>query len=196
MADEPTTAASVDVQPAAPVDVAVTAPVTASAAPVTEPSQEKEKAEDVAAAPKPAEEEPAVGDDTMADVTATGIDDSIMADAPADGAAAATPASTKKGGKKAGGVPEHKSKKLQKKKSMPTLNLDAKPGDYYWARMKGHAPWPAIICDESMLPSQLLGSRPVSTARPDGSIRDDYAPGGKNAKDRTFAVMFLGTNEL
>jgi hypothetical protein len=47
-----------------------------------------------------------------------------------------------------------------------------------------------------MLPESLLASRPVSTTRADGSLRDDFKEGGKNAKERTFPVMFLGTNEL
>ena len=94
------------------------------------------------------------------------------------------------------GVPEHKGKKLNKKKSMVTLHLDAKPGDYYWARMKGYPPWPAIICDEEMLPESLLQNRPVTAMRPDGSYRSDFLEGGKNAKDRTYPVMYLATNEL
>ena len=94
------------------------------------------------------------------------------------------------------GIPEHKSKKLNKKKSMPELHMDAKPGDYYWAKMKGYPPWPAIICDEEMLPESLLQTRPVTAMKPDGTYRDDYQPGGKNARDRTYAVMYLGTNEL
>lgn len=98
--------------------------------------------------------------------------------------------------KSTGGVPEHKTKKLNKKKSTPTLNLDLTPGDYVWARLKGYAPWPAIVCDESMLPESLLGSRPVSTKRPDGTYREDFADGGKSVRDRTYPVMFFATNEL
>lgn len=97
--------------------------------------------------------------------------------------------------KSTGGVPEHKNKK-NKKKNQLTLHLDCKPGEFYWARLKGYPPWPAIICDEDMLPETLLATRPVSTARPDGSIRDDFKEGGKNAKERTFPIMFLSTNEL
>ncbi len=93
-------------------------------------------------------------------------------------------------------VPEHKSKKLNKKKSMPSLHLECKPGQFFWAKLKGYPPWPSVICDEQMLPESLLASRPVSTARPDGSIRDDFKEGGKNAKERTFPIMFLSTNEL
>lgn len=98
--------------------------------------------------------------------------------------------------KSIGGVPEHKNKKLNKKKSMPTLRLECKAGEFYWARLKGYPAWPAIICDEEMLPESLLATRPVSTARPDGSLRDDFKEGGKNAKERTFPIMFLHTNEL
>ena len=79
---------------------------------------------------------------------------------------------------------------------MPSLHLDCKPGQFYWARLKGYPPWPSVICDESMLPETLLASRPVSTTRPDGSLRDDFKEGGKNVKDRTYPIMFLSTNEL
>ncbi|KAK7520157.1 hypothetical protein IWZ03DRAFT_412930 [Phyllosticta citriasiana] len=107
-------------------------------------------------------------------------------------------ASAKSNGKRksTGGVPEHKSKKLNKKKSMPSLNLSVKPGEYWWARMKGYASWPVIICDEGMLPESLLNKRPVSAIRPDGTYREDFADGGKNARDRRYPVMFLGTNEF
>lgn len=47
-----------------------------------------------------------------------------------------------------------------------------------------------------MLPSQLIKTRPVSAARPDGSYREDYADGGKRAHDRTYPVMYLYTYEL
>jgi len=79
---------------------------------------------------------------------------------------------------------------------MVNLNLDVQPGDHYWARLKGYPPWPAVICDESMLPEVLLASRPVSTMRPDGTYREDFQDGGKNVKDRTYPIMFLATNEL
>lgn len=62
--------------------------------------------------------------------------------------------------------------------------------------MKGYPPWPAVICDEEMLPITLLDKRPVSAARSDGSYRADFEEGGKNARDRRYPVMFLGTNEL
>lgn len=95
-----------------------------------------------------------------------------------------------------GAVPEHKSKKLNRKKSMPNLNLDVEPGQYWYARMKGHPPWPAIVCDEEMLPESLIKNRPVSAARHDGTYREDFMEGGKNVRDRRYPVMFLGTNEL
>ena len=109
-----------------------------------------------------------------------------------------TPASSKRasgGGsarKKSSAVPEHKSKKLHKKKSKPLTNLSAQPGEYYIARMKGHPPWPSIICDEDMLPSSLLNTRPVTAQLPDGSFKkSEYADGGKRAYERTYPIMFL-----
>ena len=93
-------------------------------------------------------------------------------------------------------MPEHKNKKLSKKKSMPNIHLSVKPGEYWYVRMKGHPPWPSIICDEDMLPESLLSKRPVSAANVDGSYRPDFQDGGKNAKDRRYPVMFLYTNEL
>ncbi|MCJ1283699.1 hypothetical protein MMC26_003030 [Xylographa opegraphella] len=113
-----------------------------------------------------------------------------------------TPASTKKTSngsskKKSSAIPEHKSKKLNKKKSKPVLRLEAKPGDLFLARMKGHPPWPSIICDEAMLPQILLSSRPITTAQPDGTFKKpEYADGGKRASERTFPIMFLQTNEF
>jgi hypothetical protein len=151
----------------------------------------------------PKEDEAAGGEQATTKVNAPdGEGTTEVAEAPsavADGAAAAaTPSSTSKKEKRksGGGVPEHKSKKLNRKKSMPNLHLDCKPGEYYWARLKGYPPWPAIICDEQMLPESLLATRPVSTAGADGKLRADYEEGGKNAKDRTFPIMFLATNEL
>ena len=94
--------------------------------------------------------------------------------------------------KKSSAVPEHKSKKLNKKKSRPLTNLSARPGEYFFARMKGHPPWPSVICDEEMLPQSLLTTRPVTAALPDGSFKKaEYADGGKRSYERTFPVMFL-----
>ena len=108
-----------------------------------------------------------------------------------------TPASSKKAtngsSKKKAAVPEHKTKKLNKKASSKRLtNLDAEPGQYYLARMKGHPPWPSVICDEEMLPMSLLDTRPVTTKLPDGTYKKaEYADGGKRVHDRTFPIMFL-----
>jgi hypothetical protein len=100
------------------------------------------------------------------------------------------------GGGGGGGVPEHKNKKLNRKQSKIDLNLDIKPGELWLAVMKGYKNWPCIICDEEMLPESLLSKRPVSAMRPDGSYRPDFDAGGKNARDRRYPIMFLGTNEL
>ncbi|KAL8781588.1 MAG: hypothetical protein Q9213_005938 [Squamulea squamosa] len=108
-----------------------------------------------------------------------------------------TPASSKKAtngsSKKKSAVPEHKTKKLNKKASSKRLtNLDAEPGQYYLARMKGHPPWPSVICDEEMLPMSLLDTRPVTTRLPDGTYKKaEYANGGKRVHDRTFPIMFF-----
>lgn len=118
---------------------------------------------------------------------------SSTAAAPANG----TPASSKKASngsskKRSSIIPEHKSKKLNKKKSRPMTHLDAKPGEYYLGRMRGHPPWPSIVCDEEMLPNVLLSNRPVTTKQPDGTYKKpEYADGGKRAYERTFPVMFL-----
>lgn len=108
--------------------------------------------------------------------------------------AGATPTSTKKGKRRSSVLPDPKGKKGKKREVV--LNLDCKPGDFYFARMKGHPEWPAVIADEEMLPESILGSRPVTARRPDYTYREDIQDGGKNAKDRTYPVMFLGTNEL
>jgi len=116
------------------------------------------------------------------------------------GADSETAAVTSKGKlpprRKSGGIPEHK-KKLNKKASKANLtHIDAKPGDHFFARLKGFPPWPVIICDEEMLPSELIKTRPVTAAREDGTYRDENADGGPRVKDRTFAIMYLYTNEL
>lgn len=164
----------------------------AEAEPTTSPKPEGE-------APIAKEDEETAGKPATTEATAPdGEQPAEVAEGPSEPAADATPSTNGKDKKRksVSGVPEHKGKKLNKKKSMPNLQLDCKPGDYYWARLKGYPPWPAIICDEDMLPESLLASRPVSTMRADGSLRDDFKEGGKNAKERTFPVMFLATNEL
>lgn len=113
------------------------------------------------------------------------------------GEGSGTPGTAKKNQrrKSSAAVLEHK-KKLNKKKSMPDLHLSIKPGEYWWARMRGHPAWPAIVCDEEMLPESLLSKRPVSAMRVDGTYREDFLEGGKSARDRRYPIMFLGTNEL
>ncbi|KAH6638247.1 hypothetical protein C7974DRAFT_157292 [Boeremia exigua] len=136
------------------------------AAPVTEPAAE------------PAAEPPAAGSATNGTAT--------------------TPAKTSNSRRKSGaGVPEHKKKTPAKsKKKAPELRLDAQPGDMYMVAMRGYQPWPVIVCDEEMLPESLLSKRPVSAKRIDGTYREDFLEGGKNAKDRRYPIMFLGTNEF
>lgn len=116
--------------------------------------------------------------------------------AAAEPAANGTPASAKKAAngkrKSTGG-----NQKLSRKKSQHrTTHLDAKPGEYYLARLKSYPPWPAIICDEEMLPQTLLNTRPVTTKQADGTYKEPYADGGKRMHERTFPIMFLETNEL
>ncbi|SZF03167.1 unnamed protein product [Blumeria hordei] len=102
-----------------------------------------------------------------------------------------------KGRRKSTGTSEHRIKKPSKKATkIRTTHIDAKPGDYFYVRLKGYPLWPAIVCDETMLPSTLLKSRPVSAARVDGTYREDFTDGGPKAKDRSFPVMYLLTNEF
>ncbi|KAF2013214.1 hypothetical protein BU24DRAFT_464029 [Aaosphaeria arxii CBS 175.79] len=83
-----------------------------------------------------------------------------------------------------------------KKKATVTPRLDVEPGDVFFVAMKGFQPWPVIVCDEEMLPEALLSKRPVSAKRIDGTYREDFLEGGKNAKDRRYPVMFMGSNEF
>ena len=63
--------------------------------------------------------------------------------------------------------------------------------------MKGHPPWPSVVCDEEMLPHSLLTTRPVTARSSDKTFRKpEYADGGKRAHERTFPIMFLHTNEF
>ena len=99
--------------------------------------------------------------------------------------------------RKSTGANEAKGKKLNKKQSKAKiLHLDAKPGDHFFAKLKGFPPWPVVVAEESMLPPTMLSSRHVSAARPDGTYREDFADGGKKVAERTFPVMYLHTNEL
>ncbi|KAJ6015075.1 hypothetical protein N7540_009666 [Penicillium herquei] len=108
-----------------------------------------------------------------------------------------TPASAKKSSKDRRRSTGYADKKLNRKKSQTRLtHLDAKPGDMFLARLRSYAPWPAIICDEEILPSSLLDTRPVTAMQQDGTYRADYAEGGRRAHERTFPVMFFETNEF
>ncbi|KAK0754177.1 hypothetical protein B0T18DRAFT_32121 [Schizothecium vesticola] len=121
------------------------------------------------------------------------------AEAPAAADAAATgPTPSKSHAKrKSVGLADPKGKKLNKKASKARiLHIDAQPGEHFFVKLKGFPQWPVIICDEDMLPTSLIKSRPVTAKRADGTYRDDYQDGAKKASDRTFPVMYLHTNEF
>jgi hypothetical protein len=118
------------------------------------------------------------------------------AEAPAPAEANGTPASAKKASKNRR-VSTGATQKLNRKKSQSRItHLDAKPGQIYLARLRSYAPWPAIICDEDILPPSLLETRPVTAMQQDGSYKGEYADGGRRTHERTFPVMFFETNEL
>ncbi|KAJ5122823.1 hypothetical protein N7448_003956 [Penicillium atrosanguineum] len=144
-------------------------------------------------------EEPAASGDAT---EPKGDDENAAAPADAEDGAPktnGTPASAKKSSKdrrRSSGVGE-KSKSLSRKKSQVRMTqLNAKPGEYYLARLRSYAPWPSIICDEEIMPNTLLDNRPVTAMQKDGTYRADYADDGKRAHERTFPVMFFGTNEF
>ncbi|KAM0459091.1 hypothetical protein ACHAO4_002482 [Trichoderma viride] len=151
-----------------------------------------------AATEKPAENEKktdADGDAEMKDAA----DTAAAAEPEAEAAAAAeTPVVAKgKGGRRKSSAGESKGKTLSKKGSKARLtHIDAQPGDHFLVKLKGFPAWPAIICDEDMLPQALINTRPVSAARTDGSYSEAYADGGKRVHDRSFPVMYLYTNEF
>lgn len=149
-----------------------------------------------AATEKPAENEKktdADGDAEMKDAAET----AAAAEPEADAAAADTPAAAKGKGRRKSTAGESKGKTLSKKGSKARLtHIDAQPGDHFLVKLKGFPAWPAIICDEDMLPQALINTRPVSAARPDGSYSEAYADGGKRVHDRSFPVMYLYTNEF
>lgn len=121
-----------------------------------------------------------------------------MKDAPANPAAeVATPSAKDSSSRRKSGAGDSKAKTLNRKNSKARLtNIHAKPGDHFLVKLKGFPAWPAIICDEDMLPEALVTTRPVTAARPDGTYAEAYADGGKRANDRTFPVMYLYTNEF
>ncbi|KXG51356.1 uncharacterized protein PGRI_093680 [Penicillium griseofulvum] len=120
---------------------------------------------------------------------------------PADAEAApaepnGTPASAKKSSKNRR-TSTGATQKLSRKKSQSRItHLDAKPGQTYLARLRSYAPWPAIICDEDILPPSLLETRPVTAMQKDGSYKGEYGDDGRRAHERTFPVMFFETNEF
>ncbi|KAK2877281.1 hypothetical protein FQN49_001286 [Arthroderma sp. PD_2] len=172
------------------------------AEPTTEASDKAEpESTDNAQERKPAESSADAEVDASADKVdgGEGGEAAGTTDQPAsEPAANGTPSTAKKatnGKRKSTGAPG--PKKLNKKKSMNRIyHLDVQPGETYLARMKSHAPWPSIVCDEDMLPLSLLSTRPVTTKRPDGTYNEAYSDGGKKVNDRTFPVMFMHTNEF
>jgi PWWP domain len=144
---------------------------------------------------QPADSAPAEGNAAVKDSSAPAATSDASVDANGTSSLSKRPQNSKR--KSTGGVPEHKTKKLNKKKSLPKItHLDAQPGEYYFARLKSYPPWPAIICDEGMLPHSLLSTRPVTTKQADGTYKEAYGDGGKRVHERTFPIMFLHTNEL
>ncbi|KOS20323.1 PWWP domain-containing protein2 [Escovopsis weberi] len=168
---------------------------------VEEPKEPEaaEKPSEVASEEKPEEEKV----EEESEKKAAAVDEAETKDAAAEAEgeadttiAAETPTASKsKNRRKSAG--DVKGKTLSKKGSKARLtHLDAQPGDHFLVKLKGFPAWPAIICDEPMLPHALVSSRPVSAARPDGSYAEAYAEGGKRVHDRTFPVMYLYTNEF
>jgi hypothetical protein len=124
-------------------------------------------------------------------------EDTATADASDEPSFNAPASAIKLKGRRKSGISEHKGKKLNKKASKAKMtHIDAKPGDFFYVKLKGWPSWPVVVCDESMLPLTLTKSRPVTALRQDGTYRDDFADGGPKVKDRSFAVMFLQTNEF
>ncbi|EDN06145.1 conserved hypothetical protein [Histoplasma mississippiense (nom. inval.)] len=149
-----------------------------------------------AAKPEP----PAGTQEQETDESGVAVEETAEVAAPTGDGANGTPSASKKssnGKRKSTGGVDSKGKKLNKKKSAARItHLDAKPGEYYTARLKSYAPWPSIICDEEMLPPSLLSTRPVTTKQKDGTYKEAYSDGGKRVHERTFPIMFLYTNEF
>jgi hypothetical protein len=149
---------------------------------------DKPEAEATAETEKPASEAPEAKAD--GDAEAAPADEAVPAEANG------TPASAKKSAKNRR-VSSGATPKLNRKKSQSRItHLDAKPGQYYLARLRSYAPWPSIICDDEILPESLLEARPVTAMQKDGSYKGEYADGGRRTHERTFPVMFFATNEL
>ncbi|RWA12433.1 hypothetical protein EKO27_g2674 [Xylaria grammica] len=164
---------------------------------------DKVKSEDQASKPEPsaaassANENATEGDADMEEDKPAADAVKPAGDASDDNTNDATPAAIKSQSRRKSTGTADKGKKLNRKASRAkVLHLDAKPGDHYFAKLKGFPPWPVVICEEDMLPHNMLNSRPVTASRPDGTYREDFADGGKRAGDRTFPVMYLHTNEF
>ncbi|KAI1416000.1 hypothetical protein F5Y13DRAFT_141011 [Hypoxylon sp. FL1857] len=202
---------------AKPIDKEAASAAVADQAKDNSPAEKPAKAEETAeAAPAETDEKTTDPDVEMADKPADDADKSIAdakvgkaseeqetgagtSEGAAEGAVAETesaaPGDKSKARRKSAGNAQ--SKKLNKKQSKAKiLHVDAKPGEHYFAKLKGFPPWPVIIAEEDMLPASMLNSRPVTAARPDGTYREDFADGGKRIADRTFPVMYLHTNEF
>ncbi|KAJ6132730.1 hypothetical protein N7471_007945 [Penicillium samsonianum] len=179
-----------------------------------QPTDSEKKSEDVTMSEdKPAETEAATDKKTDAEAEAdkpassdeapeAKADGEAAEAAPVDAEAAApaeangTPASAKKSSKDRR-TSTGATQKLSRKKSQSRItHLDAKPGQTYLARLRSYAPWPAIICDEGILPPSLLETRPVTAMQKDGSYKGEYGDDGRRAHERTFPVMFFDTNEF
>ncbi|CAG8080001.1 unnamed protein product [Penicillium olsonii] len=155
-----------------------------------EPAAATEKPE--AQAEKPASEKPEA--EAKPEGDATEAPPAQAEDAPAP-EVNGTPASAQKSSKNrrvSTGTP-----KLNRKKSQSRItHLDAKPGQYFLARLRSFAPWPAIICDDEILPEAFQEARPVTAMQKDGSYKGEYADGGRRTHERTFPVMFFESNEF
>ncbi|KAL3961823.1 hypothetical protein ACCO45_003346 [Purpureocillium lilacinum] len=162
------------------------------------PDDAQKSADDAPEKSQPEQDKPAADADVEMKDAAEDAAPEAEAEAPATEAAAETPAPKPKGGnRRKSTAGESKGKALNKKGSKARLtHTDAKPGDHFLVKLKGFPAWPAVICDETMLPAALLNSRPVSAARPDGTYSEAYADGGKRVHDRSFPVMYLYTNEF
>ncbi|KAJ5971162.1 uncharacterized protein N7479_001080 [Penicillium vulpinum] len=173
------------------------------------PIDSEKKSEDVAMSEdKPAETEAAT--DKKTDAKAEADKPTFSDEAPelkADGETAdteavtpaepnGTPASAKKSSKNRRTSTGATQKLSRKKSQIRTTYLHAKPGETYLARLRSYAPWPAIICDEGILPPSLLETRPVTAMQKDGSYKGEYGDDGRRAHERTFPVMFFETNEF
>ncbi|POR31840.1 PWWP domain-containing protein 3 [Tolypocladium paradoxum] len=162
-----------------------------------EPANADKSADNATGKTEKEQEKPAADGDVEMKEAAEDAAPEAEAEAAPPAAAAATPASKAKGGRRKSAAGESKAKALNRKGSKARLtHTDAQPGDHFLVKLKGFPAWPAIICDESMLPQALIISRPVSAARQDGTYAEAYADGGKRVHDRSFPVMYLYTNEF